>query len=669
MCGLTGFWSIERDREDHMLAQVSSMNDQLAHRGPDDAGAWVDAAAGLALAARRLAIVDLSPAGHQPMLSASGRYVIAYNGEVYNFDELRPELERKGARFRGHSDTEVVLAAVEVWGVERALDGFVGMFAFALWDREERVLHLVRDRLGIKPIYYGWAGKALVFGSELKALRAYPHFVNEVNRDALALYFRHNYIPQPYSIYRDIQKLPPGCHLLLRASELLLGRLPAPARYWTAREAAEDGSEQPFAGSEQDGVEELDRLLRDAVRLRMVADVPLGAFLSGGIDSSTVVALMQAQSSRPVKTFTIGFREDRFNEAGHGRLVSQHLGTEHTELYVTPAEALAVIPRVPELYDEPFADASQIPTYLVSALARQHVTVSLSGDGGDELFGGYAWYTRADYLWKRLRRVPLWARQTVARGIRTWPPESYNRYLAWLACWLDRDRQSDSVGEKMHKLSGTLACTTPEELHRLLISHCRQPDGLLINSSEPITTLTDPVHWPRLPNFMERMMFLDLVTYLPDDILTKLDRASMGVSLEARVPILDHRVVEFASRLPMAWKIRNSEGKWLLRHVLYRYVPRALVERPKMGFGIPIARWLRGPLREWAEDLLSAQRLERDGFLRPDPVRRLWSAHLAGRGQGHQSLWALLMFQAWLARWGNKVGIAQEVFASSRAAS
>jgi asparagine synthase (glutamine-hydrolysing) len=669
MCGITGFWSAEPGDEREMPAQGGRMNDQLAHRGPDDAGVWVDAAAGIVLASRRLAIVDLSPAGHQPMVSASGRFVIAYNGEVYNFGELRRELETAGRPFRGHSDTEVMLAAVEEWGLECALGKFLGMFAFALWDRRERALHLVRDRLGIKPLYYGWAGKSLLFGSELKALRAHPGFRREVDRDALGLYLKYNYIPQPFSIYRGIQKLPPGCLLTLRASGLAPGSLPVPAPYWSARDAAERGAREPFGGSEPEGVEELDRLLRDAVRLRMIADVPLGAFLSGGIDSSTVVALMQAQSSRPVKTFTIGFREDRFNEAEHARAVAAHLGTEHTELYVTPAEAQAVIPRLPDLYDEPFADSSQVPTYLVSALARRHVTVSLSGDGGDELFGGYNWYVLGEAAWKRLGWMPLVMRRGLARGIKFWRRETYDRYAPWLSRWLNRFGRPGLVGEKMHKIAALLSSSGPEEVYRYMVSHWKQPAGAVVGARDVATVLTDRAQWARLPEFVARMMFFDLVAYLPDDILAKVDRASMGVSLEARVPLLDHRVVEFAARLPLAWKIRpaarphgsfdaprqgitgnEGQGKWLLRQVLYRYVSRELVERPKRGFILPIAEWLRGPFRDWAEDLLSAERLEQEGFFYPAPVRQLWTEHLAGREGGHESLWALLMFQAWLAR-------------------
>jgi asparagine synthase (glutamine-hydrolysing) len=669
MCGLTGFLSAEPGGEPEMRARAGRMNDQLAHRGPDDAGVWVDAAAGVALASRRLAIVDLSPAGHQPMTSASGRYVIAYNGEVYNFGELRRELEPAGGRFRGHSDTEVMLAAFEAWGLEPAVGKFLGMFAFALWDRQERALHLVRDRLGIKPLYYGWAGKTLLFGSELKALRAHPGFRAEVDRDALGLYFKYNYIPQPFSIYQGIHKLPPGSLLTLRAGGLPSGSLPAPVPYWSARAAAERGAQEVFGGSEAEGIEELDRLLRDAVRLRMIADVPLGAFLSGGIDSSTVVALMQAQSSRPVKTFSIGFREDRYNEAEHARAVAAHLGTEHTELTITPEEARAVIPRLPDLYDEPFADSSQIPTYLVSALARRHVTVSLSGDGGDELFGGYNWYVLGEAAWKRLRWMPLLLRRGVARGIKLCRAETYDRYAGWLARWLNRYGRPGSVGEKMHKIATLLPSSTPEEIYRYLITHWKQPGSAVVGAREVATLLTDRAQWARLPGFVQRMMFLDLVTYLPDDILTKVDRASMGVSLEARVPLLDHRVVEFAARLPLAWKIRPSarpngfsnaprqgmtgnegQGKWLLRRVLYRYVPRELVERPKMGFAVPVAEWLRGPLRDWAEDLLSTERLQREGFLDPAPVRGLWAQHLAGREGGDESLWALLMFEAWLAR-------------------
>jgi len=596
MCGFAGFVGSAPEQE--LRTQVCRMADQLVHRGPDDSGVWVDAEAGIALGFRRLAIVDLSPTGRQPMISSNGRYVMVFNGEVYNFGELRKDLESRGHAFRGHSDTEVMLEAVSEWGLEAAVKKFVGMFAFALWDRRERVLHLVRDRLGIKPLYCGLADRTFLFGSELKALRTHPDFDPEINRGALALYLRYGYIPQPYSIYQGIWKLPPGHILSLRAGAQTSFELSGTALYWSAKEVYENGAANPFRGSEGEAVEELDRLLRESVRLRMIADVPLGAFLSGGIDSSTVVALMQAQSNRPVKTFTIGFHAQEFNEAAHAKTVAAHLGTEHTELYVTPQEALDVIPKLPTLYDEPFADSSQIPTYLVSALTRRHVTVSLSGDGGDELFGGYQRYSNARQFWETVSRFPHFTRKALARFIRVCKPATYDRLIGRLGPLLPRLARPSSVGERMYRLAEVMTVRNPEELYRQLVSYWKSPTEVVLNAKEAPALLTQSSDWARLADISQRMMFLDLATYLPDDILAKVDRASMSVSLEARVPILDHRVVEFAARVPISMKIRSGQGKWLLRQVLYRYVPRELVERPKMGFSVPIEDWLRGPLRD-----------------------------------------------------------------------
>lgn len=652
VCGITGFWQPPAAPGCELRALARAMALAVEHRGPDDAAEWADEQAGVAFGFRRLAIVDLSPEGRQPMVSESGRYVIAFNGEVYNFAALRGELDAAGHRFRGHSDTEVILAAVEEWGVSRAVQRFVGMFALALWDRDERVLHLVRDRLGIKPLYYGWLGKALLFGSELKALRAHPEFCAEIDRGALALFLRHNYVPTPFSIYRGVRKLPPGTILTLRAHD---DSTAAPVPYWSAREVAEAGVRQPFAGDEAGAIGELDRLLREAVALRMIADVPLGAFLSGGIDSSTVVALMQAQSDRPVKTFSIGFHEAGYNEAVHAADVARHLGTDHTELYVTPAEAQAVIPRLPAMYDEPFADSSQIPTYLVSALARKHVTVSLSGDGGDELFGGYNRYFWGRTIWQRIGRVPPPLRGVAARAITAISPAGWDRNYARLRPLLPNRLRQQHAGDKLHKLAEVLAVANPEDLYNGLVSHWREPADLVIGGHEPATALTDRSRWATLPDFTQRMMYLDLVSYLPDDILTKLDRASMAVSLEARVPLLDHRVVEFASRIPLEMKIRNGQGKWLLRQVLYQYVPSALIERPKMGFGVPIDIWLRGPLRDWAEELLGDRRLEQEGYFNPAPIRAKWAEHLAGTRNWQYYLWDVLQFQAWQAHSNDEV--------------
>jgi len=650
MCGIAGFIATTPGNVEELQARVGRMTDQLIHRGPDDSGAWVDPEAGVALGSRRLAIVDLSPAGHQPMISDDGRYAIVFNGEVYNFQELRRELEPKRRRFRGHSDTEVMLEAIREWGLEAATQKFVGMFAFALWDRRDRTLFLVRDRLGIKPLYYACLGKTFLFGSELKALRVHPEFTAEINRDALALQLTFNYIPQPHSIYQNTYKLPPGCILKIQAEGTERGA-PRISAYWSAREVYERSPADPFRGSEEEAADQLEALLREAVRLRMIADVPLGAFLSGGIDSSTVVALMQAESARPVKTFTIGFHDPKYNEADQARAVASHLGTEHTELYATPEETRAVIPNLPALFDEPFSDSSAIPTYLVSALARRQVTVSLSGDGGDELFGGYGWYTSVGSAWASFGWLPRPARWALARLLAAWEPGTYDRWLGWLAPLVDHYGRPASLGEKVHKLSEALPVESAEALYRHLTTHWKRATDVVLGARETPTLVADRERWAAVPGLLERMMFLDLVTYLPDDILTKLDRASMGVSLEARVPLLDHRVVEFAARLPASLKIRDGQGKWLLRRVLWRHVPRALIERRKMGFSVPLDDWLRGPLRGWAEELLSEGRLKREEYFHPEPIRRLWAEHLSGRRNRGEYLWDVLAFQAWREKW------------------
>lgn len=645
MCGIVGFWDNSQQlNTDQLAPMVQRMSDTLLHRGPDDGGTWVDAEAGIALGHRRLAIVDLSPEGHQPMVSADGRYVIVFNGEIYNFLELRRQLEQLGHRFRGHSDTEVMLAAFSQWGLDAAVKSFNGMFAFALWDRKERVLHLGRDRLGEKPLYYTRLGQTFLFASELKALRAYPNFNPEINRNALALYLRHNYIPAPYSIYQGVYKLPPACILTVQ----LGGSTTQPIPYWSAQSIAEAGIAQPFTGSETDAIAQLDALLRDAVNLRMVADVPLGAFLSGGIDSSTVVALMQAQSNQPVKTFSIGFYEDSYNEAKYAKAVAQHLGTDHTELYITPAEAIAVIPKLPTLYDEPFADSSQIPTFLVAQLARQHVTVSLSGDAGDELFAGYNRYFWGRRIWQQIGWIPYPLRNAAASALTMRSPQAWNQTFTSLQPLLPASFKQQNPGDKLHKLAEVLAVESPETMYKGLVSHWKEPEAIVLGSSEPLTALTNPQGWANLPDFTQRMMYLDTVSYLPDDILVKVDRATMGVSLEARVPLLDHRVMELAWQIPLGMKIRNGQGKWLLRQVLYKYVPPSLIERPKMGFGVPIDAWLRDKLRDWAEDLLDEQRLRQEGFFNPQPIRQKWAEHLAGDRNWQYYLWDVLMFQAWL---------------------
>jgi asparagine synthase (glutamine-hydrolysing) len=652
MCGLTGFWQPGGCRAEEAQAIIRRMADTLIHRGPDDAGVWLDEPAGFALGHRRLAILDLSPAGHQPMVSASGRFVIAFNGEIYNHLALRYELAKVGAggtAWRGHSDTETLLAAIEAWGVEATLKKAVGMFALALWDRETRTLTLARDRMGEKPLYYGWQGGVFLFGSELKALRAHPAFAGEIDRDALALYLRHNYVPAPFSIYRGICKLPPSTYLHVSERDVQARALPAPQPYWSVHQAVQDGQSHPFTGSDAEALQSLDGLLRQSIRGQMLADVPLGAFLSGGVDSSTVVALMQVQASRPVKTFTIGFHEQDYNEAEHAHAVAAHLGCEHTELYVTAEQAMAVIPRLPALYDEPFADSSQIPTFLVAQLAREHVTVSLSGDGGDELFGGYNRYFWIRRIWDRLGCIPLSIRRALAAFLVAPSPQTWNRVFRAFKPLLPQRLQVSLAGDKVHKLAELVMLDSPEAVYRYLVSHWKHPaEELVIGASEPETILQRPQDWPALASLEERMMYLDQMTYLPDDILVKVDRAAMGVSLETRVPLLDHRVVEFAWRLPLHMKIRNGQGKWLLRQVLYQYVPHTLIERPKMGFGVPLDRWLRGPLKAWAEDLLSETRLKREGFFHPAPIREKWAEHFSGRRNWAYYLWDVLMFQAWL---------------------
>ena len=657
MCGLAGFFQPPIRSANELGVTLSVMTDALVHRGPDDSGTWVDAELGVGLGHRRLSILDLSPQGHQPMVSGSGRYVIAFNGEVYNHRALRKELEgslsvpaaaanhEAAVSWRGHSDTEVMLAAFERWGVEAALDRFNGMFAFAMWDRRERVLHLARDRLGEKPLYFGWMGDTFLFGSELKALKAHPAWRGEIDRNALALFVRHNHIPAPYSIYRGIQKLLPA-HLL----SIPLGdgkRETPPSRsYWSAKVIAEAGDRHPFPGTEADAVEALDGMLRDAVALRMEADVPLGAFLSGGVDSSAVVALMQAQSSRSVQTFSIGFFEAGYNEAPHAHAVAKHLGTDHTELYVSAAEAMAAIPRLCEIYDEPFADSSQIPTFLVSRMTRQHVTVALSGDGGDELFGGYNRYFWGRDIWRSIGWMPMSARVAIARGLTAVAPRVWDKILTAVSPVLPSRLQASLPADKLQKLAAILACSSPEEMYTRLIS--QGEPGVVSGASEPPTALTDRAQWADLADFTQRMMFLDLVSYLPDCILAKVDRASMAVSLETRVPLLDHRVVEFAWTLPLAMKVRNGQGKWPLRQVLYKYVPRELIERPKMGFGVPIDVWLRGPLRDWAESLLCESRLREENYFDPGPIRKKWAEHVSGKRNWQYPLWGVLMFQAWL---------------------
>ena len=653
MCGIAGFLGRRRFAPEEASSIARGMADAVAHRGPDDAGVWLDGEAGIALAYRRLAVIDPSPAGRQPMQSASGRCVIVFNGEIYNHPDLRRRLEAQcpdALPWRGHSDTETLLAAIEHWGLEKTLQATTGMFAFAFWDREDRTLYLARDRTGEKPLYYGWQNGVFLFGSELKALAAHPAFGGDVDRDALTLLLRHCYISSPWSIYRGVRKLPAGTYLrmVVCSSREHTGELPEPRRYWSLRDVVAAGRAQPFEGGPEDAVDALHDLLLQAVRGQMVADVPLGAFLSGGIDSSTIVALMQAQSGRPVRTFTIGFDEPGYNEAEHAKAVADHLQTEHTELYVSEREALDVIPRLPDLFDEPFADSSQIPTYLVAGMARRHVTVALSGDGGDELFGGYGYYASTPRLRRWLSNVPAPLRRFGASAIMAFfAPGSAglpNRILRRLPA----GRGLRRMQAKAHRLALLANCRTEEELHWRRLSYWPDPTEVVLGTSEPGTVLNESASWPDAPEFAARLMAVDTLSYLPDDLLVKVDRASMGVSLETRAPFLDHHVMEFVWRLPLSFRIRNARSKWILRQVLYRYVPARLVERPKAGFSIPLASWLRGSLRDWAEVLLDTRRLREEGIFDPRPIRRKWHDFLNGHEPCEHHLWSILMFQAWL---------------------
>jgi len=639
VCGIAGFWQTRRGTE-HPAEIVNRMGRSLAHRGPDDFGTFHDCASGINLAFCRLSILDLSIAGHQPMHSASGRYVVVFNGEIYNFREIRAELGE--SHWEGHSDTEVMLAAIERWGLDSSVRRFAGMFAFGLWDRKDAKLSLVRDRLGIKPLYYGRVGNDFVFASELKAFRQHPEFDGRIDRDALALYMRHNYVPTPHCIYEGLRKLEPGHILTLHSA----GATPKMQVYWSARDIVESPN-SPIQIEEDEAVEQLDKLLKSSVREHMVSDAPLGMFLSGGIDSSVVLAMMQAQVDRPVKTFTIGFHEDGYNEATRAKEVARYLKTEHTELYLTPRHALEIIPLLPRMYDEPFSDSSQIPQYLVSKLARTAVTVTLSGDGGDELFGGYNRYLFIPHIWKCIRRLPTSVRAAVAASLRAISPSKIDSMSRVLQPIVPKMLRLGAPGDRAQKLADILTSESAEALFWHVLSHWENPTEVVLNSREA-GTVRQSIAESQGSAIEEVMMLTDLMNYLPDDVLTKVDRASMAVSLEARVPFLDHRVVEFSLKLPLHFKIRGGSSKWILREVLHKYVPPEIVRRPKMGFGVPIDRWLRGPLREWAEDLLSVKSLAQHGLLNVELIRRKWREHLAHVRNWQYLLWDVLIFQFWL---------------------
>jgi asparagine synthase (glutamine-hydrolysing) len=657
MCGIAGIVSRRSLSPEHKQA-ITALGAALQHRGPDGAGHVHGDC--FALASRRLTVIDLVD-GAQPIYNEDKSLVLVCNGEIYNHVELRAEIDagHAGAGWRGHSDTETLLACIEAWGIAVTMRRCIGMFAIALWDRTERRLHLLRDRLGEKPLYYGRIGCTLLFGSELKALREHPSWRGDVDREALALFFRYGYVPSPFSIHRGVLKLPAGSWLTIGLTDLAKQELPPAQAYWSLVEVVRRGVESPFSGAENDAIDRLDALCRSAVSLQCVADVPLGAFRSGGVDSSTVVALMQAQASQPVRTFTIGFEEAGFDEAPHAQAIARHLGTLHTTAYVTARDALKIIPSLPVIFDEPFSDPSQIPTFLVSKAARRDVTVSLSGDGGDELFGGYVRYARTRRMQDALRRMPRMLRTGVSVALRRCPPAVLDVTAGSLERFMP-GMSGTRPSIKALRVANVLSSPNERALYRHALSHWDDPYGLVQGACDTEPALPDGSDSPFHANSFEQwMMSVDAAMYLPDDVLTKVDRAAMAVSLETRVPFLDHRIVEFAFSLPLHLKMREGQGKWLLRRLLDRYVPRALVDRPKMGFGVPIGTWLRGPLRDWAESLLDPARIRREGYLDPGPVRLKWDEHLSGRSSNEFYLWDVLMFQAWLdaqsAGWAGRV--------------
>ena len=650
MCGIAGVITKCFSSRQELETNCLKITNTLEHRGPDDCGVWVYEAKGVALGQRRLSILDLSPLGHQPMVSKDGNFVIVYNGEVYNFKEIRAQLEGHGFKFKGGSDTEVILAAVQFWGVEKAVKKFIGMFAFALYDIKAHKIFLVRDRLGIKPLYYGkLSDGSFIFASELKAFKAWSGFNESLDLKALALYFRHNYIPAPYSIFKSIKKLKPGFILTIDISNSNLSL--DLTCYWDVKEIFLKGLDNPWNRSEDEAIEQLEELLKDSIELRLIADVPLGAFLSGGIDSSTVTAIMQSISNSSVKTFSIGFKEQSYDEAPMAKAVAQHLGTDHTELYVTEKDAQALVPTICHLWDEPFADSSQIPTYLVSKLARSKVTVALSGDGGDELFSGYDRYFNSLAIWNKKISIPS-SLQFLMGSIFSNMSYSSLKFVSKIAKnFLKRMGATNPGALSIYRISEILKAKHFPLFYGYTNSHWMPPNGLIIMEEDCIADIFYNELSEFNNNYLHLMTFLDLNTYLPDDILVKVDRATMGVALESRVPILDHRIVEFSARIPGNLKVRDKKGKWLLRQVLYKYVPQELVERPKQGFSVPIGQWIRGSLNEWAQDLISPNKLKREGFLKGDIIERLWQEHINSEFNYEHLLWNILMFESWLDRW------------------
>lgn len=658
VCGITGF--VDSSLSSLSPHTINAMTWAIAHRGPDDSGSWLQEKFGIAFGHTRLSIVDLSPLGHQPMASISSRFVMVFNGEIYNFQELSRTLTKLGHTFRGHSDTEVMLAAFEEWGIPASVEKFIGMFACAVWDEKCQLLYLIRDRIGKKPLYYGWHAGLFLFGSELKSILAHPKCTPEIDRDALDKMLRLGYVPTPWSIYKNIYKLVPGTILVIPPERFAtqssdFSQFPdeitksfKPQRYWSLAQVARQGVANPFEGTEEEAAQELEKLLTDAVGIRMIADVPLGAFLSGGIDSSAVVALMQTQSSRPVRTFSIGFNEKEYNEAVHARVVAEHLGTEHTELYLSPEDAINVVPLLPQIYDEPFGDSSQIPTYLVSKICREHVAVGLSGDGGDELFCGYERYAWAERAWSMLRYLPNSPKNSFAKYLNSQSDSFYDKWSSRLSPFLPKSLHFHNPAHKAYTLGRILKFENRAQFYQGMMSHWSADDSLVKGVGRDGVINGARTQRPEMPNFLSEMMYVDMETYLPDDILVKVDRASMAVALETRAPLLDHRVIEFSGRIPVKFKTDATLTKKVLRRIVHRFVPKSMVERPKMGFAVPIDRWLRSELRDWAENLISTTKLEEQGYLNPAPIRNRWAQHLSGAHRWEHSLWNVLMFQAWL---------------------
>lgn len=651
MCGFAGFYTTKDTFPETRLNNLKRMSQAIGHRGPDGEGFWIDSNSGISLSHRRLAIIDLTPQGHQPMASPSGRYMMVFNGEIYNYKSLREEInnlhENSEFLWRGNSDTEVMLAGFDQWGIEATAKKANGMFAFGVWDLKEKKLYLGRDRMGEKPLYYGWCGEHFLFGSELKSLKAHLAFDKELSLEAVELFLKYNYIPAPISIYKDIFKLSPGTILCLSLENIHAKELPLPQSYWSLSTEALDGMNNPLIFSETEAIDHLDQLLHQAVKQQMVADVPIGAFLSGGIDSSTIVSVMQKQSSKPIKTFTIGFQRADINEAEYAKDIARYLQTDHTEMYISDKQAMDVIPLLPCLYDEPFADSSQIPTYLVSKLAREQVTVSLSGDAGDELFGGYNRHVMAKRLESISTTIPSWGRHLLGRTLQAIPPSFLNKISELSSTFFLEKKITSQLGDKVKKLSDVLE-GNKEDIYLNLVSNFKDPGSVM--ASKAAWNLSGPKQTsnPSISGLAQQMMLNDSLTYLPDDILVKVDRAAMGVSLETRVPMLDKDIIKFAWQLPLSMKIRDGKGKWILRQVLNKYIPSSMIDRPKQGFAIPLDTWLRGPLADWAETLLNENAIKQTGIINGPFVQVMWQQHLSGKKNWQQQLWALLMLQSWL---------------------